>query len=151
MKKATSRGIIVAGVLAALLTLTGCAASSASAVKEHISSAQGVQGVNVVVSHPGAPWNTTTLITLFIPDSSAQSMITALRSSTAAIANDPVAKHDVVFYLVPGKPSDYPDLDSSDPELDIPKAVFDDLGVEYDPGTSIRLTSEDITRIAAES
>jgi hypothetical protein len=151
MTKTTIKGIMMAGAIAGLLTLAGCSSVNASDVKSHLESAQGVQGASVKVSHPGAPWNTETLITLFIADGSAQSITTAIRSSARAIAADEVAKHGVSFFVVPGKPSDYPDIRSSDPELRIPRAVFDDLGLEYEPGTIVALEPADLKRIAAEA
>ncbi|WP_033371796.1 hypothetical protein [Humibacter albus] len=150
MMKKTIRGIMVAGALTGLLALAGCSSIDTSAVTSRIESANGVQAATVQVSHPGAPWNTKTLVTLFIPDKSEQSIATAIRSATDAIAGTSAAKHDVSFFVIPGRPSDYPDLRSTDPELKIPRAVFTGLGLDYTPGTIVALTPADIQRIAAE-
>lgn len=98
----------VAGMLAAVLALTGCAAGiNVSTTDAKIGSVSGVTGATVQIEHPAAPWNTETIVRLFMVDDSAPAVAPAVRHRAAAIRDEPIARHAMVVVAHPGPASDW--------------------------------------------
>lgn len=144
------KGILMAGVLATILGLAGCAGVDPSPARSALETVPGVQSVKIVVAHPGAPWNTETLITLRVADGSAETVEAAARAACASIAGSDIARHDVSLYFTvdapPGSKGSFQRVGS-----DVLKPVARDLGLDPEYAVeSLPLTPADITRLAAE-
>ncbi|MDL9978215.1 hypothetical protein [Microbacterium candidum] len=140
----------MAGVLATVLGLAGCASADPAPVRSALEAVPGVQSAQVVVGHPGAPWNTETLITLRIADGSAEPVEAAARAAIAGIAATDVAQHPVRLYFTTDAPAG-----SQTSFLrvgsDVLKPVARDLGLEEQRAVeSLPLSPADIKRLAAE-
>lgn len=140
----------MAGVLATILGLAGCASVDPAPARSALEAVPGVHSVEIVVGHPGAPWNTQTLITLRIADGSVDTVEAAARAACASIAGTEIAQHDVRLYFTldapAGSKTTYLEVGS-----DVLKPVARDLGLDEGAAVeSLPLTPADITRLAAE-
>jgi hypothetical protein len=146
------RGVFLAGVIAVALALSGCASPDPVPAQSALATAPGIQGADVVITHPGAPWNTEAIVTLYVADESVPSVAAAVRSAAKALDGGPVADHPVTVFVIPGKPSDYSSNGAAvDARLRTLDGVADALGLHRDSvGDAIRLKPDDIRRLARE-
>ncbi|MCI0156402.1 hypothetical protein KNO15_06800 [Leifsonia shinshuensis] len=142
------KAIVMAGVLATVLGLAGCASPDPAPVQSAIATAPGILDARVVIGHSGAPWNVDPIITLYLADASADAIEAAVRSTAKAISGDDVAKHPVSVFVVMGEP----DASSDGDGMPIPEGVGTQLGIgeEATRFSMIRLTPDDIRRLAAD-
>lgn len=144
------KGIVMAGVLAGILGLAGCSSPDPAPVQSAIASAPGVQDARVVIAHPGAPWNNQSSVTVYVADSSPDSVDAAVRSAVVALSTGSLAGLPVMITVVEGKPSDFsadhPDDGARVKDL---SSAAESLGVSLrSPGDYLYLTPDDIARIA---
>ena len=146
------REVFLAGVIAVVLALSGCASPDPAPAQSALATAPGIQGADVVITHPGAPWNTEAIVTLYVADDSVPTVAAAVRSAAKALDGGPVADHPVTVFIIPGRPSDYSTRGAAvDARLRALDGVADALGVPRDHGgDAIRLTPDDIRRLARE-
>lgn len=143
----------MAGMLVGVLALTGCAAGiDVSTTEAKIGAVAGVNDATVRITHPGAPWNTETIVRLYVSDDSASAVAQAVRGMTAAVVGEPIARHGMVVVAHPGRAADQAGKDPVDisaGDLPVMRDVAADLGVTpRSDDTLLRLTPDDIRRIA---
>ncbi|MFJ4164626.1 hypothetical protein ACIPY5_03650 [Microbacterium sp. NPDC089698] len=104
----------------------------------------------MVVSHPGAPWNTQTLVTVRVTDGSVATVEAAARTVAKTLAGTPIAEHDVYVYF----DYDTPEGATAPPMhvgSDMLRPAAANLGLDPDAAReSLRIRPADITRLAAE-
>lgn len=148
-----ARAVAGLAVAAGVLAITGCAAADpdVASLDSELASVPMVNAAQATVSHPGAPWNTEIVVTLFVSDASDQTVIDAVRGAAPVLAGDPdIAKHPVSIGLLPGEPADYASAsDYAANQIVIGDAVAADLGI--DPGEFARLAPDDLQRLAGGS
>ncbi|MFJ6651599.1 hypothetical protein ACIQLJ_02245 [Microbacterium sp. NPDC091313] len=145
---------VVAGlaVAAGVFALTGCAADpDVTSLDAELASVPAVNAAETTVSHPGAPWNTEILVTLFVSDTSDQTVIDAVRGAAPVLAADPdVSRHTVSIGLLPGEPADYPSAsDYAASQIVIGDSAAAELGIAS--GEFARLSPDDLERLAGDA
>lgn len=101
--------VLLAG--AALLALTGCAPNpDVTGLDADLAALDGVNGADVAIQHPGAPWNTKVVVRLFVDDAAQEPMTRAVLDAARIFAEHAAtARHGADIILVDGDIDDYAD------------------------------------------
>jgi hypothetical protein len=135
------------------VALAGCAADpDLTELEANLAEIPGVTAAEATVSHPGLPWNTEILVSLFVEDSSDETVIGAFRGAASVFLADPAtSRHPVSVGLLEGEPADYPSsVNRSSARIPLNAVTAEELGLEVGGGF-IALSSEDLQRLADES
>jgi len=118
-------------------------------VRDGVADLPGVTGATMFVQHSGAPWNTATVMNLFVEDGSSTAIIDTTRAAAAVIADDPeVARHPVALSFVEGMPEDFPDGPGYGDRAVIMPDVYLALGLPDGSPEFIRIDPGELDRIA---
>jgi len=112
--------------------LVGCTANAdVSELESQLAGIDNVNGATASVTHPGAPWNTQVVVSLYLDDASDEGVVEAVRAAAPVLSTDPVAsRHDVVLSFVDGQRSDYEtDFDAQRDEISVNPEVYATLGI----------------------
>lgn len=140
---------IVAGALA----LAGCSSDpDLSGVESQLAEVDGVNGAIADTQHSGAPWNTATVILLFLDDASDEGIVQSVRAAAPVLADDPaVSRNPVTLIFIDGDRDDYDSRSSAlADDVIVTSAVAESLGISSGAGESLQLTPDDLRRLAGE-
>ena len=143
-------GLTIVAALGAL-ALSGCAGNpDLSGLEEDLAGIDGVNGAVAYTTHSGAPWNTQVVVMLFLDESSDAAVIASAEAAAPVLAGDPTAsRHEVSIAFIDGDRSDYADpSDGYRDDIMIMPAVTDSLGVEPTGNSFLRLSPDDVRRLA---
>lgn len=135
------------------LALSGCASDpDLSGLEAELSGVDGINGAIASTQHSGAPWNTATVVLLFLDDPSAEGLSGSVRGAAPVLADDPgVSGNPVSLIFIDGDRSDYTSRSAALADVVIvPTEVSDSLGVAASGGESLRLSPDDVRRLAGE-
>lgn len=140
-------------VVVGALALSGCTSDpDLSGLETELSDVDGINGAIATTQHSGAPWNTATVVLLFLDDPSGEGVIDSVRGAAPVLADDPaVAQHPVSLIFIDGDRDDYADRSSALADrVIVTPAVFEALGVAGSGGESLTLSPDDVQRLAGE-
>jgi len=134
----------------AMVVLAGCAANpDVQGVQDGLEGLPGVNGADVSVQHPGAPWNTRIVVSMYLDDGSQAAAISAVEAAAPVLADAPeVSRHPVMITLVHGDIADFPTGPTRTDTILLNPDTYATLGLEHTGGESVQLTSDDIARLA---
>lgn len=150
-RKRGGRILSVVAVLTLGAALVGCtAASDVSGLESQLAGIDNVNGAAASVTHPGAPWNTQVVVSLYLDDASDDGVVEAVRAAAPVLAADPVAsRNDVVLSFVDGQRSDYAtDFDAQKDEISVNPDVYRALGIPDRGGWFLQLSPAQVRDIA---
>jgi len=149
MRRLRTALAIVAAIGA--LALTGCAASpDLSGLESDLGEIDGVNGAMAYTTHSGAPWNTQVVVLLFLDDPSGDAVVASAQSAAPVLADDPAASgNEVSLYFIDGERGDYASRSEAFRDsIPVTSALAETLGVTQPGSESLRLSPDDVSRIA---
>ncbi|WP_127473767.1 hypothetical protein [Microbacterium sulfonylureivorans] len=135
------------------LALAGCTSDpDLSGLESELAGVDGINGAIADTQHSGAPWNTATVILLFLDDSSDEGIIASVRGAAPVLADDAaVSRNPVSLIFIDGDRDDYDTRSSAlADDVIVTSEVADSLGIAAGAGESLRLTPEDLRRLTGE-
>ena len=140
---------LVAGALA----LSGCSSDpDLSGVESQLAEVDGINGAIADTQHSGAPWNTATVILLFLDDASDEGIASSVRGAAPVLADNPaVSRNPVTLIFIDGDRDDYDSRSAAlADDVIVTSEVADSLGISSGAGESLQLTPDDLRRLAGE-
>ena len=140
-------------IAAGALALSGCSADpDLGGLESQLAEVDGINGAIADTQHSGAPWNTATVVLLFLDDASDDGIIKSVRGAAPVLADDPaVSRNPVTLIFIDGDREDYDTRSSAlADDVIVTSEVADSLGIASGAGESLRLTSDDVRRLAGE-
>ncbi|WP_125130227.1 hypothetical protein [Microbacterium sp. 10M-3C3] len=150
MRFARSIGSIFVAA-AAVALLSGCAAADpdVSGLQAELNGLPGVNGSQVVVEHPGAPWNTRIVVNMYLDDPSQATVVSVVEAAAPALADDEaVRQHPVSIFFVDGQVGDFPAGPKPSRTIPLSNDTYAALGLTPAAGRSLELTPDDLRRLA---